>query len=102
MEWNGSKTRKLVSLFVVTTLAIGGAGCTRSSSANECYDSNEDGYCDDDGSSHGSSYYYHNGQKRYTKASTGVSSGTQSLGSSGTSSSGSKSGIGSSSSSSGG
>lgn len=91
MEWKTSKTRTLVSLFVITTLAFN-AGCTRSSNANECWDNNDDGYCDDDGSRVGSSYYMSNGKKRYTKSSSGISSGTQS--------SSSKSGIGSSSTSS--
>jgi hypothetical protein len=102
MESKGLKTRTLVSLFIAGVLAIN-SGCTKTTTTgatNECWDDNNDGYCDDDGSRAGSSYYMSNGRKRYTKTDSGLTSGTANKPSSGISSGtqGSKSGIGSSSS----
>ncbi|WP_426447198.1 hypothetical protein ACP26L_24485 [Paenibacillus sp. S-38] len=91
-QHKGSRTRRMVKLFVASTLVLGGAaGC---SDSRDCVDNNRDGYCDDGGgggSSSSSHYYY--GSSGSSKAS---SSGTVSGSSSGIS----KGGIGSSGSSS--
>lgn len=97
------KTRKLVSLFVAAAL-IAAPGCgSRQASAGDCWDKNDDGYCDDDGSraggGGGSSYYYVNGSKVYPRSGVSKSDGSYKA-SSGISSGVSKGGIGSSSGSS--
>ncbi|MBU7319537.1 hypothetical protein ACEU3E_34225 [Paenibacillus oleatilyticus] len=87
-QQKSSRTRKLVALFVASTLVLGGtAGCSDS----KCTDRNGDGYCDDGsgGSSSGGRYYGGSG-----------SSGSSYKGSSGSSSGISKGGIGGSGSSS--
>ncbi|MEF3305277.1 hypothetical protein [Paenibacillus sp. GYB003] len=98
MDWENGKTRKLVSLFVASALVVAPGCGSRQVSAGECWDRNNDGYCDDDGSSVGSSYHYVNGSRVYTrsgvkssdgssyKASSGVSTGTASKGGIGSSS----------------
>lgn len=86
-QQKSSRTRKLVALFVASTLVLGGtAGCSDS----KCTDRNGDGYCDDgSGGSSGGRYYGGSG-----------SSGSSYKGSSGSSSGISKGGIGGSGSSS--
>ncbi len=73
-QQKSSRTRKLVALFVASTLVLGGtAGCSDS----KCTDRNGDGYCDDgSGGSSGGRYYggSSSGGSSY-KASTGSSSG---------------------------
>ncbi|MFC4769248.1 hypothetical protein [Effusibacillus consociatus] len=116
-----NKTNRLVGLFTAAALSLT-AGCSSAQPAgnttvqdDDCLDENNDGYCDDDGSRVGSSYFYKNGKKYFKKmhsgvstSSSGVSSGSSytnpsSSGSSnsagipnGTPASGSKGGIGSS------
>lgn len=93
-----TKTTKVVGLFVAAALTVSGCSSTDESEYDDdCYDADNDGYCDDDGSSRGSgsTYIDLNGKKKYKRNYSGVSSG-----SSGFSSSGSKGGIGSSGSSS--
>lgn len=102
METKPNKSRVLVGLFVAAALTVS-SGCsqTTSGNANECWDDNDDGYCDDDGSRVGSSYYISNGKKRYYKSGSGYMSGSSYKPSSGVSSgTSSKGGIGSSSGSS--
>ncbi|MFT9849226.1 hypothetical protein [Aneurinibacillus sp. REN35] len=82
-----SRAKKVMSLFMATALVTATAGC---SSSDECYDNDNDGYCDDDGSAHSGSYVRgSSGQKLFQKK-TGISSGSKSkggIGSSGWSSS---------------
>ncbi|TNJ62860.1 hypothetical protein FE784_28600 [Paenibacillus hemerocallicola] len=93
------KTRKLVSLFVAAAL-VAAPGCgSRQVSAGECWDKNNDGYCDDDGSSVGGSYHYVNGSRVYARSGVSKSDGSYKA-SSGVSTGVSKGGIGSSSGSS--
>ncbi|KQL45605.1 hypothetical protein AN963_11110 [Brevibacillus choshinensis] len=89
-----TKTAKMVGLFIAATLTV--TGCS-SDYDDDCYDQDNDGYCDDDGggSRGSSSTYYSNGSKKYKSSSTGVSTGSSSF------TSGSKGGIGSSGASSG-
>ncbi|AEI44405.1 hypothetical protein [Paenibacillus mucilaginosus] len=90
-QHKGSRTRRMVKLFVASTLVLGGAaGC---SDSRDCVDNNRDGYCDDGGGGSSSSSHYYYGSSGSSKAS---SSGTVSGSSSGIS----KGGIGSSGSSS--
>lgn len=100
LEQKNGKTRKLVSLFVAAALVVApGCGSSRQASAGECWDDNNDGRCDDDGSYvSGNGYYYSNGKKRYYKSGVTSSSGSSYKSSSGVST-GSKGGIGSSGSS---
>lgn len=98
-EENG-KTRKLVSLFVAAALiAAPGCGGSRVSSG-ECWDRNNDGYCDDDGSAAGGSYHYVNGSRVYSRSGVTQSDSGTYKPSSGVSTGVSKGGIGSSSGSS--
>ncbi|MDO3680826.1 hypothetical protein [Paenibacillus ehimensis] len=85
-QQKSSRTRKLVALFVASTLVLGGtAGCSDS----KCTDRNGDGYCDDSsGGSSGGHYYGGSGSKSSSKvsgSSSGISKGG--IGSSGSSSS---------------
>ncbi|AFH64298.1 hypothetical protein ACVNS2_26815 [Paenibacillus caseinilyticus] len=90
-QHKGSRTHRMVKLFVASTLVLGGAaGC---SDSRDCVDNNRDGYCDDGGGGSSSSSHYYYGSSGSSKAS---SSGTVSGSSSGIS----KGGIGSSGSSS--
>lgn len=94
-----NQTNKVVGLFLVATLTVA-TGCSSDqvySNEDDCFDDNNDGYCDDDGSSVGSSYIDYDGRRRYKKQYSGVSSGKSSgfssaakggIGSSGYSSSG--------------
>ncbi|GAA3410209.1 hypothetical protein ACFFNY_22305 [Paenibacillus hodogayensis] len=102
MDGENGKARKLVSLFVAAALiAAPGCGSSRTVSARDCWDRNNDGYCDDDGSSvGGGSYHYVNGSRVYTRSGVSDSSHESSYKSSSGISTGSKGGIGSSSGSS--
>jgi hypothetical protein len=82
-----TKTAKMVGLFVAAAMTI--SGCSSDDYDDDCYDTNNDGYCDENGSSGGG--YIYTGGKKYSSNSSGVSKG-----SSGYSSSSSKGGIGSS------
>ncbi|KPV58894.1 hypothetical protein QJ48_13970 [Paenibacillus sp. A3] len=88
-QQKSSRTRKLVALFVASTLVLGStAGCSDS----KCTDRNGDGYCDDSsgGSSSGGRYYGGSGSSGSSyKASSGSSSGISKggIGGSGSSSS---------------
>lgn len=77
------QTKKLLSLFMATALVTATAGC---SSDDKCYDQDNDGYCDDDGSAHSGSYTSGNGGKKLFQRKNGISSASK----------GSKGGIGSS------
>jgi hypothetical protein len=107
-----NKTSRLVGLFAAAAMTLS-AGCSsaQTNSGNsdsifddECLDENNDGYCDDDGTAVYGSSYIKNGKKYYKKATSGITSGSTSFGSSKTSSgsgissgtSASKGGIGSS------
>jgi hypothetical protein len=87
-----TKTAKMVGLFVAAALTI--SGCSSDEYDDDCYDSDNDGYCDESGSSGGSSSTYINtsGSKKYKSSTTGVSNGSSGykggIGSSGYSSSG--------------
>ncbi|TMV08264.1 hypothetical protein FE781_15330 [Paenibacillus thermoaerophilus] len=73
----------MVGLFLVAALAVSATGCGNKLNDNECYDENEDGYCDDDGNARSSGYYYSGGRKVYYKSgSPGITNGVQSYGSS--------------------
>ncbi|MED1781242.1 hypothetical protein P4V43_05325 [Brevibacillus fortis] len=77
-----TKSKKVVGLFVAAALAI--SGCSSGDDYDEdCYDNDNDGYCDDSSSSGSSGSTY-----RSYKSKSGVSSGI--------STSSSKGGIGSS------
>ncbi|GEN35669.1 hypothetical protein ADA01nite_31290 [Aneurinibacillus danicus] len=66
--------KKLLSLFMAAALVTVPAGC---SSDDECYDQDNDGYCDDDGRAHTGSYVYgSDGKKKFAKKS-GISSGSK-------------------------
>lgn len=87
-QQKSSRTRKLVALFVASTLVLGGtAGCSDS----KCTDRNGDGYCDDGSSgSSGGRYYGGSGSSSSSyKGSSGSSSGISKggIGGSGSSSS---------------
>lgn len=89
----GSKTNKVVGLFLAAALSVTVAGCSSDEETyydDDCVDENNDGYCDDDGSpASGSSYIDVDGKKKYKRLYTGVSSGAKGgIGSSGFSSSG--------------
>src|SRR5690606_24245185 len=65
MEEENGKTRKLVSLFVAAELVVA-PGCGSRQTSAECWDDNNDGYCDDDGVYvGGSGYHYIGGRKSY-------------------------------------
>ncbi|SMO65606.1 hypothetical protein [Melghirimyces algeriensis] len=80
MDWVGSRTGRVVSLFAMAALL---AGCTDQEPETVCRDKDKDGYCDDevcqdrdedgycdDGSGvTGSSYFYKNGKKVFKKVS---------------------------------
>lgn len=84
MEKRG-RTKKLLSLFMATALVTATAGC---SSDDRCYDQNNDGYCDDDGSAHSGVYTSGNGGKKLFQRKNGISSASKGgIGSSGWSSS---------------
>ncbi|SCW40002.1 hypothetical protein SAMN04487970_1005164 [Paenibacillus tianmuensis] len=89
-QQKSSRTRKLVALFVASTLVLGGtAGCSDS----KCTDRNGDGYCDNgSGGSSGGHYYGGGGSggsgsssKASSDSSSGISKGG--IGGSGSSSS---------------
>jgi len=109
------RTRRMAGLFLATALTV--SGCAAASSdalaEGECYDDDENGYCDDNGD--GTNGFYYAGSRKVfyrqgyagavdididkKKTSTGISKGVSSGGSkpaSGSISSGSKGGIGSS------
>lgn len=84
-----TKTAKVVGLFVVAALTI--SGCSSGGYDDDCYDADNDGYCDDGGggSRSSSSHYYHSSSSKDKSSSSGISSGSKGgIGSSGTSSSG--------------
>ncbi|MCZ8520178.1 MULTISPECIES: hypothetical protein [Paenibacillus] len=89
-QHKGSRTHRMVKLFVASTLVLGGAaGCSNS---RDCVDNNRDGYCDDGGSggSSGTSHYYgSSGGSKASNSTSGSSSGISKggIGSSGHSSS---------------
>jgi hypothetical protein len=88
-----SKTARLVGLFVAAALTVGGCSSEQGYD-DDCYDYDNDGYCDDDssgGSGRGSTYVNTGGKKIYTdssRMSTGSSGYKGGIGSSGFSSSG--------------
>lgn len=101
MDRESGKTRKLVSLFVAAALVIAPGCGSRQVSAGECWDRNNDGYCDDDGSYvGGGSYHVVNGSRVYSRSGVTKSDSSSYKASSGISSGTSKGGIGSSSGSS--
>ncbi|MBH0330565.1 hypothetical protein ABH14_12290 [Brevibacillus brevis] len=75
-----TKSKKVVGLFVAAALAV--SGCSSEDDYDDCYDNDNDGYCDDSSSGGSGSTY------RSYKSKSGVSSGM--------STSSSKGGIGSS------
>ncbi|MEJ8545600.1 hypothetical protein [Brevibacillus borstelensis] len=85
-----TKTAKVVGLFVAAALTI--SGCSSGGYDDDCYDADNDGYCDGDGgggSSSSSSHYYHSSSGKVKSSSSSISSGSKGgIGSSGTSSSG--------------
>jgi|GEM_PF-924303 hypothetical protein len=95
MDSKAKNSKKLVSLFLAAALAAAPGCASRQVHAGECWDDNNDGYCDDDGSYVGtSSYYYVDGRKRYYKS--GATSNSGSYKPSSGISNGSKGGLGSS------
>lgn len=86
-----TKTARMLGLFVAAALTVSGCS-SQQGYDDDCYDGDNDGYCDDGGGSGSSSSTYVNsgGRKVYHSNSTGISSG-----SSGSHSSGYKGGIGS-------
>lgn len=88
-QHKGSRTHRMVKLFVASTLVLGGAaGC---SDSRDCVDNNRDGYCDDGGGGSSSSSHYYYGSSKASSSGTvsGSSSGISKggIGSSGSSSS---------------
>ncbi|WP_088834087.1 hypothetical protein [Paenibacillus tyrfis] len=88
-QQKSSRTRKLVALFVASTLVLGGtAGC---SDSQNCADRNGDGYCDNGSSGSSGGHYYGGGgsggssSKASSDSSSGISKGG--IGGSGSSSS---------------
>ncbi|MBN6187166.1 hypothetical protein JQN58_09220 [Aneurinibacillus sp. BA2021] len=82
-----SRAKKMLGLFMAAALVTATAGC---SSSDECYDDDNDGYCDDDGSAHSGSYVRGSGGQKLFQKKSGVSSASKSkggIGSSGWSSS---------------
>ncbi|HZG57631.1 hypothetical protein [Paenibacillus sp.] len=62
------KTRRMAGLFLATALTVSGCSSDGALAADECYDDDENGYCDDDGDgSYG--MHYVNGRKVFYRAS---------------------------------
>ncbi|GIO09098.1 hypothetical protein J31TS6_51260 [Brevibacillus reuszeri] len=85
-----TKSAKVVGLFVAAALTVSGCSSGANGYDDDCYDSNNDGYCDDGGSRGGSSStYVGSGGSKYNSNSSGITSGSKGgIGSSGSSSSG--------------
>jgi hypothetical protein len=78
------RTARMLSLFAIAALTAS-AGCSplqqtisssNSLAQDECYDENNDGYCDDDGSRAGSYYGYYGGRKIYKRTVSGITNGS--------------------------
>ncbi|GED69143.1 hypothetical protein BRE01_28450 [Brevibacillus reuszeri] len=84
-----TKSAKVVGLFVAAALTISGCSSGANGYDDDCYDSNNDGYCDDGGRGGSSSTYVGSGGSKYNSNTSGITSGSKGgIGSSGTSSSG--------------
>lgn len=86
-----TKSAKVVGLFVAAALTVSGCSSGGNAYDDDCYDADNDGYCDDGGSSRGSSstYIHSGGNSSYKNKSSGITSGSKGgIGSSGSSSTG--------------
>lgn len=79
-----ARTARMLSLFAIAALTAS-AGCSpvqqtipssNGLAQDECYDENNDGYCDDDGSRAGSYYGYYGGRKIYKRTASGITNGS--------------------------
>ncbi|CAM4241165.1 hypothetical protein FHS16_001305 [Paenibacillus endophyticus] len=75
-----ARSQKAIAFALMLTVPLALSGCN-SSSSRVCVDNDNDGYCDDDGSSRGGTYIV-NG-KTYKKSSSFKSSSSKGFGSSG-------------------
>jgi len=84
-----TKSAKVVGLFVAAALTVSGCSSGANGYDDDCYDSNNDGYCDDGGGGGSSSTYVGSGGSKYKSNASGITSGSKGgIGSSGSSSSG--------------